>query len=253
MALLVAGTYYVYTVPSILILISLVPGFFAIHYARTKYPARPAPQNVSLTEGLKQFRSPVAILFALLLFFQFGNEWAIAGWLPLFLVQRLGISPAQSLEMLALFWVALIGGRLAAQSVLTRASHARLLGWSAAAAVFGMVILGFTDNRFGAFVGILLVGTAYAPIYPLVIEKIGNRFPEYHPGLFNGIFSLAMTGALLAPCSLGALAEIWGIGIVMVLPAAGTFMVLMLVAAIWIEARIASYRSRIVASPYGPE
>ena len=34
------------------------------------------------------FRSPGAVLFALLLFIQFGNEWSIAGWLPLFLIRR---------------------------------------------------------------------------------------------------------------------------------------------------------------------
>ena len=31
-----------------------------------------------------------------------------------------------------------------------------------------------TDNRFGAMSGILLLGGAFAPIYPLVVEKIGQ-------------------------------------------------------------------------------
>ena len=97
-----------------------------------------------------------------------------------------------------------------------------------------------------------MLGAAYAPIYPLVVEKIGNRFPGYHPGFFNGIFSFAFTGALLAPCSLGLFAEWWGIGVVMALPVAGTLMVMLLVLAISVEARFAGQRSRSVASPYGP-
>ncbi len=250
MALLVSGAFYVYTAPSILILVAAIPGLFAIMYARMSYPTRPLPQHVSIVEGLKQMRSPIAVLLALLLFFQFGNEWSIAGWLPLFLVQRLGISPEQSLQLVALYWVALIAGRVLAQVILPHVSHVKLLFFSALASVFGSLVLAVTNNRFGAITGVLLIGGAWAPIYPLVIEKIGSRFPSYRPGFFNGIFSIAFTGALLAPCSLGLFAELWGIRAVMALPVAGTILVLVLVLAIWLEARISGAQSRrIVASP----
>ena len=63
--------------------------------------------------------------------------------------------------------------------------------WSGACspACWAASILAFTDNLFGAVFGTLLVGFGFAPIYPLVVEKIGVRFPHYHPGFFNGIFS----------------------------------------------------------------
>jgi hypothetical protein len=241
MALLVAGTFYVYTVPSILVLIAAIPGLFAVAYARTRYPGRPLAQQVSFREGLAQVHSPLAVLLALLLLFQFGNEWAIAGWLPLFLVQRLGLSPERSLELLGLYWVALISGRVVAQSALARINHAKLLFSSAVVSVFGALVLAVTDNRFGGLAGVILIGAAWAPIYPLVVEKIGGSFSYYHPGLFNGIFSLAFAGALLAPSSLGVLASIWGIRAVMVVPVVGTIMVLGLVLAIWVQARLATY------------
>jgi hypothetical protein len=244
MALLVAGTFYVYTVPSILVLVAAIPGLFAIAYAGKRYPGHPAVQHVSFIEGLRQVHSPVAVLLALLLLFQFGNEWAMAGWLPLFLVQRLGLSPERSLELLALYWVALISGRIVAQSALARISHAKLLFYSAIVAVFGSLVLAVTDNRFGGVAGVILIGAAWAPIYPLVVEKIGGSFSYYHPGLFNGIFSLAFGGALLAPSSIGVLASIWGIRAVMVLPVVGTIIVLMLVLAIWLQAGLSSYYGR---------
>ena len=208
MALLVAGTFYVYTVPSILILVAAVPGLFAAAYAGMHYPDRPLPQHVSLLDGFRQVHSPVAILLALLLLFQFGNEWAMAGWLPLFLVQRLGLSPERALELLALYWVALIAGRVISQSALHRVSHAKLLFFSAVVAVFGSIVLAVTNNRFGGLAGVVLIGAAWAPIYPLVVEKIGSRFSSYQPGLLNGVFSLAFAGALLAPSSLGVLARV---------------------------------------------
>jgi FHS family glucose/mannose:H+ symporter-like MFS transporter len=240
MALLVAGTFYVYTVPSILVLVAAIPGLFAGAYARTRYPARPLPQHLSIRDGLRQAHSPVTALLALLLLFQFGNEWAMAGWLPLFLVQRLGISPERSLQLLAVYWLALIVGRVVSQSALPRISHARLLFVSAVLAVFGSIVLAVTENRSGGLAGVILIGAAWAPIYPLVVESIGNRFSNYHPGLFNGIFSLAFAGALLAPSSLGVLASIWGIRAVMVLPAAGTIIVLALVMAMWLQARLSA-------------
>ena len=181
-----------------------------------------------------------AVLFSLLLFFQFGNEWAIAGWLPLFLSQRLGISPATSVGMLAMYWLALLVGRVAAQWILPRVSHGRLLLWSVLAAMFGCLLLLATDNRFGAICGILLLGGAFAPIYPLVVEKIGHRFPNYHPGFYNGIFSFAIAGGMLAPCTLGYFASVWGVRVVMGLPLAGSAVVFLLLMLISLEARLSA-------------
>ena len=84
----------------------------------------------------------------------------------------------------------------------------------------------------------LLVGGGFAAIYPLIAERIGREFPDFRPGFFNGIFSLALTGAMLAPWTLGHLADVWGVGVVMAIPLAGTCMVLVLVLVIWLEAKI---------------
>jgi len=206
---------------------------------RSRFASHPVPHQPSPRAILGELRSPGAVLFSLLLFFQFGNEWALAGWLPLFLSQRLGISPATSLQMLALYWFALLIGRVAAQWILPRISHAKLLVMSVLASMFGCIVLILTDNRFGAVTGILLVGGAFAPIYPLVVEKIGHRFPDYHPGFYNGIFSFAIAGGLLAPCALGYLASVWGVRAVMTLPLIGSAVVFLLLMLIWLEARLA--------------
>ena len=91
---------------------ALVPGFFAGIYARKSYTAPPQAAHPTLRQALQDFRSPGAVLFALLLFVQFGNEWSIAGWLPIFLIHRVGLSPSSSLMILALYWLFLITGRL---------------------------------------------------------------------------------------------------------------------------------------------
>jgi FHS family glucose/mannose:H+ symporter-like MFS transporter len=250
-ALLISGTFYIYTAEAILAWIAVIPALFGWFYVRARF----APGNIGpidqhgdhidqplphhpLQAILNEVRSPGAVLFSLLLFFQFGNEWALAGWLPLFLSQRLGISPATSILMLALYWFALLIGRVAAQWILPRARHGRILVGSVLAAMLGCVFLLATDNLFGAMIGILLIGGAFAPIYPLVVEKIGHRFPNFHPGFYNGIFSLAIAGGLLAPCSLGYLASVWGVRVVMGLPLAGSAVVFVLLMLISLEARL---------------
>jgi len=219
---------------------ALVPGLFAGLYACT-VPAGKAPiGHADFRQVFKDFRSLGAVLFALLLFFQFGNEMSIAGWLPLFLVRRVGMSPPASLWLLALYWTALLVGRVAAVAIMPKVRHSLLLGGSVAAALFGCALLyrGSADNRSGAVAGVVLLGAGFASIYPLVAEKIRGRFPYYHPVFFSGIFSFALFGGLIAPGTLGYAAASWGIGIVVALPLLGTCMVSALLVLIWLESKV---------------
>ena len=223
--LLVAGTFYVYTVPSILIFMAVVPALFGGIYLKSSYTApSPGPQP-TLSQGLMDFRSFGAVMFALLLFVQFGNEWSIAGWLPLFLIRRVGLSPKNALLILALYWLFLLAGRLVAVAILPRVRHGRLLFASGAAAMFGCFLLFNTNNAFGAMTGAFFVGAGYASIYPLVAEAIGRRFPYYYPGFFNSIFSFALVRRPLCwrrPPSTATPPRLGGVGVVIGIPLMGT-------------------------------
>jgi FHS family glucose/mannose:H+ symporter-like MFS transporter len=241
-------TFYIYTVSSMLILMAALPGFAAGLYHKQRFEVPVAHTQQSWREVWADVRSPGVVLFSLLLFFQFGNEWTVAGWLPIFLVHRVGLSPNAALAMLSAFWLALLLGRVAAQALLVRMSHGRLLGASALSAFFGSLILIATNNHFGAWTGVLLLGGGFAMIYPLVVEKIGHRFPNYHPGFFNGLFSVGITGGLFAPWTIGFLADSYGVWIVMALPLAGTVMVFLLIVAVWFEAMLTSAKPATRAS-----
>ena len=184
------------------------------------------------------FSNPGVVLFGLLLFFQFGNEWSIAGWLPLFLIRRLGMSPRTSLLMLALYWTVLLVGRLVAQWVMLRVSRTVLLAGSILSALLGTVVLASTNNGFGAVMGVVFAGAGFAPVFPLVARKIGYRFREYQASVFNGLFSVAMLGGLLAPWAASFFASGWGIEAVMFLPMLGTCAVFVLMLLILLEAKL---------------
>ncbi len=236
-ALAVEGVFYA---PNsvILGLMAAVPCIFGMIYARQQYGDVPEPALPPVREVLQDFRSLGAILFALLLFVQFGNEWSIAGWLPLFLCHRVRLSPQGALFALSLYWFFLMAGRLGAVALLPRVRHGRLLLGSVLAASFGLFVLNYTDNRFGAGTGVFFLGGGYAAIYPMVAEAIGLRFPYYHPGFFNGIFSLALLGGLLAPATLGYAASRFGVGVVLGIPLMGTFIVMGLLLLIWLESKV---------------
>lgn len=236
--LLVAGTFYAYSVPAILLMMAAAPVIFGCLYAGTTFTYASEAGQPTLRKAIEDFRSPGAVLFAMLLFFQFGNEWSIAGWLPLFLIRRVGLSPIGALGTLALYWLFLLVGRLIVVAILPRLRHAPLLFGSGLAAMFGCIILFFTNNGFGAAFAVFLIGAGYASVFPLVAEAIGRRFPYYHPGMFNGIFSLAQVGGLIAPATLGYAASVLGVGVVIGIPMIGTIVVIVLLLLIWLESKI---------------
>jgi fucose permease len=222
------------------ICLAIVPLVYLIAYLRHPSPALQTEVRAredTIRRSLRDLRSIAAVLFSLLLFFQFGSEWALAGWLPLFLIHRLGMNPASAIFVLAIYFLALLSGRLTAQLLLTRIGHTKLLAGSVTAAMFGYLALSKTNTIVGAGLAAVVTGLAFAPIYALVAEKIGRRF-EYHPGFFNGIFSLAITGGMLAPWLLGYVGYYLGMSYVMLIPAFGSVAVLILMLLIILEAKL---------------
>jgi len=200
-----------------------------------------AVSEVSLTDSIEDLHSPLAILFALLLFFQFGNEWSLAGWLPVLLIDRLGLSPATAVTLLALYWGALMVGRIIAVRLLRVVRHGKLLGVSAFCALFGCTALLAAGSRFGVVVGLLLTGAGFSAIYPLVAERIAGRFSYYHPGYFNGIFTFALTGGILAPFVLGHLAGDAGLRVIPLAVMMGSCAVFGLVLLIWLGHKVSGH------------
>jgi FHS family glucose/mannose:H+ symporter-like MFS transporter len=210
----------------LLAIAALIPGLAGIAAARLRIAgnvseSRSRPE-VSLAQSMQDLRSPLAIMFALLLFFQFANEWSIAGWLPVFLIDRLGLSPATAVTLLGWYWLALMVGRLIASRLLRFVRHGRLLGGSA----------------FGVVVGLLLTGVGFSAIYPLVAERIASRFTYYHPGYFNGIFTFALTGGILAPFVIGHLVAYAGLKMIPLAAMLGSCAVFGLALLIWLGRKV---------------
>jgi len=224
----------------LLAIAALIPGGAAVFFACLRIERSPVSE-VSIPQAMRDLRSGLAILFALLLFFQFANEWSIAGWLPVFLIDRLGVSPSTAVTLLALYWAALTVGRIVASRLLAVVPHWRLLWASAFCALFGCGLLLAAGSRFGVIVGLLLAGAGFSAIYPLAAERIASRFTYYHPGYFNGIFTFALMGGILAPFALGHLAAGYGLRVVPLSAMAGSCAVFALVLLIWLGRKVSGH------------
>jgi fucose permease len=232
------GLYWVLAAP---------PALVAFVLYRAGSRAEPALPDLGFREVFEELRSPVHVLFAAILFFQTAAELAIAGWTSLHLILRIGMSPSASLLCLSFYWFCLVMGRLVAQSLLRKLPHRRLLLISAAMGWLGILLLAATDNRLGALLGLGLTAVGFAFVYPLLVERIGSRFREYHASLFHGIFGIGMMGGFLAPALSGWVAEEGGISWAMAVPMGASFMVFLLLFAIWVESKLSSLGTRVSA------
>jgi MFS transporter, FHS family, glucose/mannose:H+ symporter len=234
--LLIAGTYQLSSVQVETLILAVIPlVFLVVWWTRKENPVPQLEQPLPAAE----FSPVAAVLFGLVLFFQFGNEWCLSAWLPLFLIRRLGCDPGSAIIVLALFFFALIMGRLAAQSVLTRVSHTKLLVGGTVTAMLGYFPLSMTKSLAGAVVAVVIIGCGFATIYPLIAEKAGRRFVSY-PNFYEAFFAAATGGAIFAPWLLGYVDHYFGLSLAMLIPAFGTVAVFVLVLLIMLEAKLMS-------------
>lgn len=219
------------------LLLALVPmGAAVILFRQTPAP-EPLGTDLGFVDVLREFRSPVHLLFAALLFFETAAELSVVQWTPLHLVLGSGMSPSAALYFLAFYCLALLTGRFAAQAILRRYSHRRLLLASAAMSWMGISILSSATNFTGAALGLSLAAFGFSFVYPLLVERIGSRFREYHSSAFHGVFGLGMLGGFLAPALIGFWAALSDQASAMILPLWCSLLVFLLLLLLWVESK----------------
>ena len=237
--LLIWATVHMLSAPKILAVTTLPPLALGVLYLRQRSLAQPALQTSPGPLSVRATGTPQSLLLTLALFFQFGSEWTCGGWLAVYWIRRLGVRVETALLGLALYWIALTLAKVALPRLPGWATPFRQLTASTAAALFGCLLLFSTTGVGGAVVGVLFLAAGLGSANPLILGMIGERFPQYHPGFFNGLLSLALIGGMLAPWSIGHLANDSVIQWVLAAPAVGVVMVYLLLSLVLLEARVA--------------
>jgi fucose permease len=228
------------------VMVALAPFGAAAWFFRAGVPEDGEVVDLGFWEVLSEMRSPVHLLFAALLFFETAAELSMLQWAALHLILRAGMSPSAAMYFLSFYCLCLLGGRFVAQALLQRFPHRRLLLASAGMSWMGILIFSSTNNHLGAGMGLALSAIGFSFVYPLLVERIGSRFREYHASLFHGIFGLGMLGGFLAPALIALWADWSNESSAMTLPLYCSLMVFVLLLLLWVESKISA--SRVVRS-----
>lgn len=234
--MLAGRTYSHVTAQAQMFILAAIPLLFVVVWWWRRPPIE-AFDFVPSRAHLSDLGSVAAVLFSLLLSFQFGTEWSLAAWLPLFLIRRLGCDPESAIILLSLYFVARIAGNFIMRYLLKHLNHTRILLVSTLIAMLGYFSLTLTKSVSGAATALIVIGAGFAPIYPLVAEKVGDRF-SLHPSFYETIFMASIAGAIFAPWTLGYVDFYLGLNLMMLIPAFGTLAVLILVLLIMLESKL---------------
>jgi len=160
----------------------------------------------------KLLGNPLLFLFALLLFFQSGNEFTMGGWISTYLGERLSFEPRVAAFVLAGYWGALMAGRwMVSRMAAMLSAHTLVIG-SALLALIAVAGLILTGSPAGAAVLVALVGLGFAAIFPTTLAQAGTVFAEFSGTAFSVIFVVALSGGMTAPWLVGRIAQNYGVG-----------------------------------------
>ena len=239
--LLVWTTVHVLTLPGILMVSSLLPLALGGVYLRQKAMGPMAPASGAAPPRLSVYRkaSPLAVMLSVALLVQHGNEWAVSGWLAMYLVRRLGVTSETALLALALFWAILAGGKVLLPRMPWMSHRFRMISASTAACLFGCLLLLSTAGAGGAIAGVLCLSAGMSVAYSLIAGMLAEHFPGDRGSFFSSLFSISLIGGMLEPWLVGQMAGAWVIGWAIRVPAAGVLVVYLLVSALLLEMRVA--------------
>jgi fucose permease len=181
-------------------------------------------------------RSPLVLIFAMLLFFESGVEFTLGGFVSTYFTRDMGISSVSVASwILAGYWGALILSRIVLSHIALGADPYRILLFSALGASLGALIAAVAPLATVAALGIWLAGWSLAGIYPAVLGITGARFQSHSGTVFGILFAVALLGGMIVPWMSGQVAAIAGLRWVFVL-VSGSF------AAIAVLGRLGSSR-----------
>ncbi|SNX69121.1 fucose permease [Cereibacter ovatus] len=165
----------------------------------------PAPAHAPARRGLP--RGAAIWLIGLMALFCMVPEGAVLDWAALYVMQELGGGTASSGLAFGLFSAAMAAMRFAGDRVRNRFGAVHTLRASAVLAAVGLAAASIAPSEGWALAAFAVTGLGIANTVPITFSAAGNQ-PGLSPGA--GISTVAMmgySGILVAPSSIGVIAE----------------------------------------------
>ncbi|HEX6135691.1 MAG TPA: MFS transporter [Longimicrobiales bacterium] len=192
-----------------------------IYYLAIRFPAAKQAQGFPIRDALRLIRDPVILLLGVILFFESGMEITMGGWTAAYVNEVLALPADRALYVLSLYWLGMTIARLLLGTVLARWSTRRALLPFMGLALIGLIVLARAESMSAAGAGVLLVGAGFAPVFPIVLGLVGDRYPTLSGTAFSLVLVMALTGGTLMPLATGILGDRYGLrGSLLIVPAA---------------------------------
>jgi fucose permease len=153
-------------------------------------------------------RRPAVVALALALAaVEPGIEAAAGLWGYVFLTAGRGLSPAAAGTVIAAYWATMFAGRAVLGPVAERAGPRRVLAAAVAGLTVGAAVMAVPGPAVVAVIGLLMLGLAAAPVFPLLIITTTQRTGAV-PGpqatrMVSLQVSAATAGSALLPAAAG--------------------------------------------------
>ena len=182
-----------------------------VYMLAIRFPAPKQAQGFPIRDALRLTRDPVILLLGLILFFESGMEITMGGWTAAYVNDVLALPADRALYILSLYWLGMTIARLLLGTVLAHWSTRAALLPSLAIAFVGAMLIATATTVAPAAAGVLLVGAGFAPVFPIILGLVGDRYPNLSGTAFSLVLVMALTGGTLLPLATGVLGDRYGL------------------------------------------
>ncbi len=147
------------------------------------------------------------VLTGLLLFLYVGIENGVPGWAPLFGLRQHLLSETSVAFALALYWGALLLGRLAASFLWRNATPRTVISYSLGTAFTGVLLIAAGSSSLTLYLGLALTGAGLAAVFPTVVAVFSTQATGKLKPVAGILFAAAGLGGAGLPYLIGLLSS----------------------------------------------
>jgi FHS family glucose/mannose:H+ symporter-like MFS transporter len=191
---------------------ALLCGAAGLYSLALRYPPPKQAHRLPVRDMPRFLRSPLVLIFAVLLFFESGVEFTLGGFISTYLMRDLAISSVSIASwILAGYWAAVILSRIVLSRIALGADPYRILLFCSIGACLGALVAAAAPGVVIATFGIWLTGWSLAGIYPAVLGITGARFESHSGTVFGVLFAIALLGGMVVPWVSGQVGALAGL------------------------------------------
>jgi fucose permease len=138
-------------------------------------------------------------------------EAIVNNWTTTYLTRQLSVEESTALYSLSLYVGGMTGMRLLIGGALRSVSPSKLMAFSIAVILFGIIALYFGRSTVYAIGGLILLGIGLAAGFPIMLGLAGERFASQSGTAFSFIFTISLIGNMLVNYLMGWISKSYGI------------------------------------------